>query len=69
MFNVQDTRFVPGFHVREPVEEVPGFRVGVVEDPPGFGMEPGPVLGRSSVIAEEALGGSWIPPISWNALD
>jgi hypothetical protein len=27
MFNVRDTKFVPGFHVREPVEEVPGFRV------------------------------------------
>ena len=27
MFNVRDTRFVPGFHVREPEEEVPGFRV------------------------------------------
>lgn len=36
MFNVRDTEFVPGFHVTEPVEEVPGFRVGVVEDPPGF---------------------------------
>ena len=28
MFNVRDTKFVPGFHVTEPVEEVPGFRVG-----------------------------------------
>jgi hypothetical protein len=27
MFNVRDTKFVPGFNVREPVEEVPGFRV------------------------------------------
>jgi hypothetical protein len=27
MFNVRDTKFVPGFRVRAPVEEVPGFRV------------------------------------------
>lgn len=67
MFNVRDTKFVPGFHVTEPVEEVPGFRVGVVEDPPGFRVaHDGPVLGRDSVIAKEALAGSWIPPISWN---
>lgn len=67
MFNARDTKFVPGFHVREPAEDVPGFRVGVVEDPLGFRMAPdGPILGRSSVIAKGALGGSWIPPMSWN---
>jgi hypothetical protein len=27
MFNFRETKFVPGFHVREPVEEVPGFRL------------------------------------------
>lgn len=27
MFNVRDTKFVPGFNVKEPMEEVPGFRV------------------------------------------
>lgn len=27
MFNFRETKFVPGFHVKEPVEEVPGFRV------------------------------------------
>jgi hypothetical protein len=27
MFNVRDTNFVPGFNVKEPIEEVPGFRV------------------------------------------
>ena len=27
MFNFRENKFVPGFHVREPVEEVPGFRL------------------------------------------
>lgn len=27
MFNFREPRFVPGFHVREPKEEVPGFRL------------------------------------------
>ena len=46
------------------MEEVPGFRVRVA---PGFDMAPdGPVFGRSSVIAEEALGGP--RPIWWNGL-
>jgi len=27
MFNVRDGKFVPGFNVKEPIEEVPGFRV------------------------------------------
>jgi hypothetical protein len=27
MFNFRDPKFVPGFRVREPVKEVPGFRV------------------------------------------
>lgn len=47
MFNVRNTKVVPGFHVREPVPD-------------------GTALGRSSVIANEALGRSWIPPILWN---
>jgi len=27
MFNFRETKFVPGFHVKEPVDEVPGFRL------------------------------------------
>ena len=52
MFNVRDTKFVPGFHV------------GVWEGPPGFRMAPdGSVIGPSSATAKEAPGGSWISAI------
>jgi hypothetical protein len=48
-------------------DRLPGFRVGVVEDPPGFRMAPdGSVLGSSAATAKEAPGDSWIPTIPWN---
>jgi hypothetical protein len=48
-------------------DRLSGFRVGIVEDPPGFRMAPdGSVLGSSSATAKDALGGSWLPTTPWN---
>ena len=48
-------------------DSLPGFRVSVVEEPPGFRMAPdGSVLGSSSATAKEAPWGSWIPTMPWN---
>jgi|SRR5688572_4648050 hypothetical protein len=57
MFNVRDTKLVPGFHVREPMEEVPGFRVA----PDGSILEPSvniPSARDQSLRASD----SWLQP-------
>jgi hypothetical protein len=57
MFNVRDTKFVPGFHVKEPVEEVPGFRVApdgsILQSPANVPSSRGQSLGASD---------SWLQP-------
>lgn len=57
MFNVRDTKLVPGFHVREPVEEVPGFRVApdgsILQNSANIPSSRGPNLGVSD---------SWLQP-------
>jgi hypothetical protein len=59
MFNVRDTKFVPAFNVREPVEEIPGFRVA----PDGSILQ-----GSTNVPSAtgQSLGGpdSWLQPWS-----
>lgn len=57
MFNVRDTKFVPGFNVREPVEEVPGFRVAPA----------GSIL-QSSVNIPSSRGRGVGAPDSWGIL-
>lgn len=57
MFNVRDTELVPGFHVREPVEELPGFRVA----PDGSILQPSvniPSARDQSLRASD----SWLQP-------
>lgn len=61
MFNVRDTKFVPGFNVREPVEEVPGFRVA----PAGSilqGSVNTPLSRGRGVGAPESWGHTWTTP-------
>jgi len=57
MFNVRDARFVPGFRVKEPVEEVPGFRVA----------PDGSILQRAENVSSatgQSVGdsGNWLQP-------
>ena len=54
MFNFRETKFVPGFNVREPVEEVPGFCVA----------PDGSIL-QSSADILSSLGRSLGAPDSW----
>lgn len=58
MFNVRDTKFVPGFHVTDPLEEVPGFRVA--QDGSILQSSPNISSGGQSPVPSD----TWLPPWS-----
>ena len=62
MFNVRPNLRVPGFNVREPEEEVPGFRLnadGTIGKPPTTAAKPN---GNPFGIFEPQPSGVWPPP-------
>ena len=62
MFNVRPNLRVPGFNVREPEEEVPGFRLnadGTIGKPPMTAAKPD---GNPFDVFESQPQGAWPPP-------
>ena len=58
MFNFRQTKFVPGFRVKEPAQEVPGFRVGPDGSIPQSSADINSSTERGSIAPENWLS-SW----------